>query len=160
MDCLDDCRENRMMLTKLPDYVIVKWNRIISEFDGYFPPFSTFAVFMAKEAEVACNPITSLNAVRALSSDNRTVRVDKDNTLASHQNNTTKTINCRYCQKTNHKLHTCNEFMLLNPEERSEFLHRRRLCFGCLEFGHLSKDCKMKKTCKVCKKRHPTCLIK
>ena len=157
LDCLDDCRENRMMLTKLPDYVIVKWNRIISEFDGYFPPFSTFAVFMAKEAEVACNPITSLNAVRALSSANRTVSVDKDNTLASHQNNTTKT-NCRYCQKTNHKLHTCNEFMLLNPEERSEFLDRRRLCFGCLEFGHLSKDCKLKKTCKVCKKRHPTCL--
>ena len=31
LECLDDCRENRQMLTKLPDYIIIKWNRIISE---------------------------------------------------------------------------------------------------------------------------------
>ena len=157
LDCLDDCRENRKMLTKLPDYLIVKWNRIISEFTGYFPPFSTFASFIAKEADVACNPITSLNAVRALSKGHDIAEVDEANTLVSVQSNTA-TSSCRYCHRTNHKLHNCNDFKQLEPEERSEFLQRKRLCYGCLEFGHFSKDCKMKKTCKVCTKRHPTCL--
>ena len=157
LECLDDCRENRKMLTKLPDYLIIKWNRIISEFPGYFPPFSAFASFMAKEADVACNPITSLNAVRALSEEHHAAGIDEANTFVSVQSNAA-TSSCRYCHKTNHKLHNCNEFKLLKPEERLEFLRHKRLCFGCLEFGHLSKDCKMKKTCKVCTKRHPTCL--
>ena len=157
LECLDDCRENRQMLTKLPDYIIIKWNRIISEYTGYFPPFSTFSSFIAKEADVACNPITSLNAVRALSERNPIANVDKASTLVSIQSNPVK-MSCRYCHKMSHKLHSCNSFIALKAEERSEFLQQKRLCFGCLEFGHLSKDCKMKKTCKVCTKRHPTCL--
>ena len=30
------------------------------------------------------------------------------------------------------------------------------LCFGCLQHGHLSKDCKERKKCSVCKRQHPT----
>ena len=29
-------------------------------------------------------------------------------------------------------------------------------CFGCLQCGHLSKDCKERKKCTVCNRQHPT----
>ena len=182
LECLNDCRENRRMLKKLPDYIIVKWNRIVSEFVGYFPPFSAFASFILKEAEVACNPITSLNAVRAIgkydksdvvtSADtsynnsgheqdipfNNSFKVQCSSVLNSKLTTNPSNTLCRYCSMNNHKLHSCRQFIALTPHERMEFIHLNRLCFACLEVGHLSKECKLRKTCKLCQRRHPTCL--
>ena len=42
--------------------------------------------------------------------------------------------------------------------EKRSFIKGKGLCFGCLRHGHTSKDCRIKKTCKLCKKRHPTSL--
>ena len=158
LECLSDCRENRKMLTKLPDYIIEKWNRIISDYHGYFPPFSQFASFIAKEADIACNPITSLNAVRAIQRKCHDHDVGDGYACADVKTSVPTTQSCRYCHRNSHKLHRCNSFIALKPDDRREFLQKKRLCFGCLEYGHLSKDCTLKKTCRVCKKRHPTCL--
>ena len=184
LECLDDCRENQRILTKLPDYIIVKWNGFISDFAGYFPPFCTFASFILKEAEVACNPITSLNAVRAIGkhgdSQNGMPTDTKGNTTRQHDHDTPPTSSvfsvqsstisnteptsapstapCRYCGMSNHKLHNCKQFIALTPRERKEYIELNRLCFACLEGGHISKKCKLRKTCKLCQRRHPTCL--
>ena len=158
LECLSDCRENKKMLAKLPDYVIVKWNRMISDYDGYFPPFSTFAAFIAMEADVECNPITSLNAVRSLQSKCSDVESNDAISLVSVQSSAFSIHNCRYCHGENHRLHRCNSFIALMPDGRKDFMLKKRLCFGCLEFGHQSNNCKLKKICKTCKKRHPTCL--
>ena len=42
--------------------------------------------------------------------------------------------------------------------DRKAFASTKGLCFGCLEYGHLSKDCPKRSTCNVCKKSHPTSL--
>ena len=50
----------------------------------------------------------------------------------------------------------CPEFMKRTISERKEFASIRGLCFGCLQRGHLSKDCKERKRCTVCNRQHPT----
>ena len=50
----------------------------------------------------------------------------------------------------------CPEFIKRTISERKEFASIRGLCFGCLQRGHLSKDCKERKRCTVCNRQHPT----
>jgi len=58
---LNDCRENRSMLKKLPDWIVRKWSRTITEYSekGTYPSFACFVNFLAKEAQIACNPIVA-----------------------------------------------------------------------------------------------------
>ena len=169
LQCLNDCRENRRMLAKLPDYLITKWNRVISDYNGYFPSFGVFAAFIRKEADIACNPITSLNAVRSFGTSRRIERNQcaypeqsyGDNVSSSCSTTAQSHLNsamCRYCLSSNHKLHKCANFIALTPDERRQFIYDKKLCFGCLQSGHQSNHCKMRKTCGICKGRHPTCL--
>ncbi|KAM7416948.1 hypothetical protein PAMA_018837 [Pampus argenteus] len=41
---------------------------------------------------------------------------------------------------------------------RVKFVQENKLCFGCLQSGHRSKDCERRQTCNICEKKHPTCL--
>ena len=43
-------------------------------------------------------------------------------------------------------------------DDRKSILKDRKLCFACYETDHVSKDCVKRRTCKKCKKRHPTAL--
>ena len=64
---------------------------------------------------------------------------------------------CHYCTK-DHDLDECKEFAKLDGNTRYLFTVERRLCAGCLKFGHKKMHCGRKKTCKVCQRRHPTAL--
>lgn len=67
LEVLNDCEENQRMLRKLPDWVTSRWNRHVTkqlrQTEDY-PNFKEFADFLAQEAEAACNPVTSLYALR------------------------------------------------------------------------------------------------
>ena len=58
--------ENQKMLVKRPEWVTSRWNRIITEqHQGRdYPSFHEFASFIAKEACIACNPVSSLYALK------------------------------------------------------------------------------------------------
>ena len=62
---------------------------------------------------------------------------------------------CIFCKK-DQDLDFCPEFMKGTISERKEFASTKGLCFGCLQRGHLSKDCKERKRCAVCNRQHPT----
>lgn len=67
MVILNDERENRKLLVKLPDWLVSRWGRIVlhhRETHGRFPPFSDFKNFLEREANIACDPITSLQSLR------------------------------------------------------------------------------------------------
>ena len=159
LDILNDCRENRKLLQKLPDWLVQRWSRIATDTEQY-PSFQTFVKFVSEEADIACNPITSL-----YQTDNKYKKRPMANTLASSTNVQASDVSkyeghsqCELCLKKNHSLHNCAHFKEKQPIERSEFIRKKGLCFGCLTRGHLSKDCPQKCICETCEKKHPTCL--
>jgi hypothetical protein len=63
---LNDCIENKKLLSKLPDWASLRWNRQVTKAldeTGSYISFKQFVEFKVSEARVACNPISSLYAL-------------------------------------------------------------------------------------------------
>ena len=68
LKCLNDDRENRKFLSKLPDWIVTRWSRIAYQWQEEkkeFPCFKVFADFLSKEAKIACNPVISLQSLKS-----------------------------------------------------------------------------------------------
>ena len=68
LNILDDVRENRKVLLKPPEWIVNRWNRQVAswrEKERKFPPFIEFMQFMTKEDKPACDPVTSLQALKS-----------------------------------------------------------------------------------------------
>lgn len=64
---LDDCEENQKLLQKLPDWITTRWNRYVTKAldeEKPYPNFTEFSDFVAEEARIACNPVSSLLALK------------------------------------------------------------------------------------------------
>ncbi|XP_063961087.1 uncharacterized protein LOC129282656 [Lytechinus pictus] len=168
---LNDDREIRKILSKLPEWLIVRWSRKAyqwSEDNNSFPPFKLFARFLEEESKIACCPITSVHSlkesrsergrsaaleVRALATDATTSRNQKGKTDQRKQG----PISCLVCKKS-HTLEECPTFLAWEMVMKKKLITEKGLCYGCLKVGHRSKECKRRSTCQNCKKRHPTAL--
>ena len=67
LQVLNDCEENQKMLQKLPDWLTSCWNRHVTKQmrkTEEYPNFKEFSVFVAEEADIACNPVTSFQALK------------------------------------------------------------------------------------------------
>ncbi|XP_025999410.1 uncharacterized protein LOC113007157 [Astatotilapia calliptera] len=164
LEVLNDCDENQKLLTKLPDWLVASWNRKVTEVEetcNVFPTFSQFVEFITKEAKIACNPVTSLHALKF--NDGEKVKITKARNigakvLASNSEENAERKKCTFCERCNHGIQTCWKFRERPVEERVKFVQTRKLCFGCLQPGHLSRTCKRRSLCETCKEKHPTCL--
>lgn len=182
---LDDDRENRKMLKKMPDWLVTRWGRIVADFKEKsckFPPFTQFVKFVTKEAKIACDPITSLQSLKSkdqpdTASENK--RSNRKRTSFMSQTEATDTKSdkeekysadgfkkgfneykpqpCILCEGSHH-LDDCKEFLSKTMAERKQYIRDKFLCFKCLKPGHMSRDCKSKRKCKTCGQRHPTSL--
>lgn len=161
LEVLNDCNENQRMLSKLPDWIISSWNRRVTEIQEQsqtFPSFSEFVDFLTIEAKIACNPITSLHALKPSEGEGPKMFKGRSHGTKVLKTNTSEVTSCNFCEKTGHDLQKCWEFMNTPIEERLAFVQEKKLCFGCLKSGHRSKDCETRETCDTCDRRHPTCL--
>ena len=177
---LNDDHENRKLVSKLPKWASNRWSRLAfnwKEQNEVFPPFSEFVKFVVKEADIVCDPVLSSpppkeeDSGRTISDRNndkkpRFPRRPRDANAFTTSSNEERygtaeskpplaVKSCFYCKKP-HDLDACPEFVKKTVSERKEFASAKGLCFGCLQHGHLSKDCKERKKCRVCKRQHPT----
>lgn len=70
LQILNDCQENQKLVQKLPDWAASRWNRQVTQAlskNQEFPDFKEFWAFESAEADTACNPVTSFQALHALS---------------------------------------------------------------------------------------------
>ena len=162
---LDDCHENILLVEKLPQWLINRWSRKVAEYEADdYPPFSIFALFVTKEADIACHPITSTirNIDRNTNSRNNTTtrytaeRHTFSTEMSSNDHN--KQTNCIYCKMTNHRIHDCKKFTSQNHSDKIEYIKGQGRCYSCLEKGHLANNCQARSECKKCHRKHPTCL--
>jgi hypothetical protein len=63
--------------------------------------------------------------------------------------NETSTKKCLYCNKSNHYLYQCKEFLSLAVSNRIDQINKRKLCKNCLRTNHDSDSCKGG-YCRVC----------
>lgn len=179
LSILSDSQENRKMLTKLPDWLVSRWNRYVAqrkEQKGEFPPFKDFVEFIGKEAKIACDPITSPQSLKCTSfadsekgykaqqfqdskrsHGGRTLLSDTVETPVSAASETKVKGSCILCSGK-HDLDTCKSFLSKSLPDRKAFLRQKDLCFGCFQTGHISKRCRQRKKCTVCFRFHPTSL--
>ncbi|KAL3970392.1 ribosomal biogenesis protein LAS1 [Sarotherodon galilaeus] len=149
VEVLNDRNENQRMLSKLPDWLTARWN------------WKPFVDFIVREAKIACNPVTSLHALKAGDSEktkSTKTRSVGAKVLVSAEEEASNTKKCVFCENPNHSIHTCRKFMDKVLSERVKFVQTKGLCFGCLGFGHQSKKCEKRKMCDTCKGKHLTCL--
>ena len=173
LKCLDDDRENRKFLSKLPDWMVTRWSRIayqLKEENREFPSFKVFADFLAKEAKIACNPVISLQSLKSDTGQAETrlkpVKPVGRSFLATASSDQTSEstgakvvpLKCLLCEGTSHELNECKSFLSKSLSERKTFARENNLCFGCLRRGHISKRCRKRKRCSICSKSHPTSL--
>ena len=167
-------KRTKKLVQKLPDWAISRWNRQVTQAlsqNQEFPTFQEFAAFVATEADIACNPITSFYALRhsdtvmekrnLKESNGEKVRVLNTQTNSEDQSKTERPPErspCAFCQDNNHQIYNCTKFTDTDLEERRKFVQERRLCYGCLCPGHSAKDCRRRHTCNSCKCRHPSSL--
>ena len=142
-----------------------------------YPPFAEFCKFMRKEARIACNPVTFPQALKAeeakdkvepgrsknSSRDKGDFRVKTFATKSEEKSgnavtdSNSKKIICAFC-KNNHELDLCEKFSKIVLSERKKFVQTNALCWGCLKWGHVYKECRGRKTCRRCGRRHSTYL--
>ena len=65
------------------------------------------------------------------------------------------TASCNIC-KGMHTTDSCNQLLKVDVQKRDEFLRPYRLCFHCLEPGHVARNCKNIPNCGTCGKPHNT----
>ena len=67
---------------------------------------------------------------------------------------------CFHCQKDDHSLNDCKDFLTFDFDNRKTFLREHRICYNCLETtNHIAKKCDQKKPeCATCAQRHATAL--
>ncbi|XP_037400478.1 uncharacterized protein LOC119265102 [Pygocentrus nattereri] len=164
LEVLNDYNENQKILAKLPDWLTSRWNRKVMEVEEEsqtFPSFSQFVQFLTREAKIACNPITSLHALKPSEGEKGKVLKNRSpgaKALATSANEKANATCCVFCEKVGHGLSECRKFIRKAITERLKFVQEKKLCFGCLKFGHRSKDCGDRNICRLCEKGHPTCL--
>ncbi|XP_030849893.1 uncharacterized protein LOC115927770 [Strongylocentrotus purpuratus] len=160
---LDDERENRKLLSKLPDWLVTKWSRRVYEHrrsHGTFPSFGTFSSFIEEESNIACDPITSIGSLkedkpkqdRGKSMRALTMRTSS---IQDETKRPERKSFCIFC-RNHHHLEDCQAFVNQPMSERKKFIREKGLCYGCLKRGHLTKKCRVRSKCRECNKRHPT----
>ncbi|KAL3991912.1 RAB6A-GEF complex partner protein 1 [Sarotherodon galilaeus] len=180
---LDDSEENQKILLKLPDWATTRWNCYVTKLldeEKAYPGFAEFADFVAEEAHIACNPVSSLFALKntfekpekeqkrlkasvLVTSANVSKDVTATTMVQSNRKskpNPSSTQNERQleciCCKQNHFIYKCEKFTAMPLEEKKQFIRDNNMCFACLRFGHISKNCRQRATCNVCRRSQPS----
>ncbi|KFD60492.1 hypothetical protein M514_09431 [Trichuris suis] len=64
-------------------------------------------------------------------------------------------LSCVHCRQCHHLQH-CAQFNVLPVQERIYIVKKSKLCFSCLEGGHVARNCKKRKICGIdgCTRKH------
>ncbi len=185
LDVLDFAKENVKLLEKLPYSLQNKWRDQISywksrEGPDRYPPFASFAVFVKEAADNACIPELesmykqkqetegtkpgkkfAVNTLKTSVSDKEDSTVNvADMKLQSSNGNSDRKKECLFCTE-NHTLDMCKKFTEKPLKEKKSFFFTNFLCYGCgASSNHKIKNCRYKKSCKVCSGGHLSCFHK
>ena len=132
------------------------------------PSFQDVVEFVEREVEVATDPVFGAAEMAAISSHPKSMHVRKTEEAVKEKKSkihvartsgeaTDDGLYCPCC-KTSHDPDRCKIMMQKSTKEKLELIKKSGQCFGCLKYGHSSRQCRKRKTCEKCGARHPTLL--
>ena len=138
---------------KLPLYLQNKWRDTVCQLRNHSLDrsgmFHDLAQFVKTEASSVNDPVFSKEALGQ--------RKPKPNASVFATNIPRNAVQCYVC-KEDHDIKQCKEFLTMTLSARRMYLQQNRRCFACFGHNHLSKDCRKKRQCKTCGRKHPTSL--
>lgn len=140
LEILNNCEENQKLMLKMPDWLAARWNRQVTKalMDGrVFPNYNDFANFVSLEAEIACNPVTSLHALYS-SNEKKGAKEFKGN--KANVLNTQTAVNddlsnsygksktpCTWCKNDKHQLLKCLDFLEQSLNDKRKYVKENKL---------------------------------
>ena len=166
LDILDDVQYIRRLISKLPEWLVNRWNREVASTKKTcrrYPSFAELAEFVRGEAEIVNDPVFGSASYQTLDyqfpAHDRPPRPRSLSTKRILATNIEEAISCCFCAREDHDLNQCLSFRRKSEKEKSQFVREKKLCYGCLKGpGHYSKSCPKRETCSICTKKHPTSL--
>ena len=140
--------------------------------------FRDFVEFMEAEARILTNPVYGRHVLSAQGRKDTRLQAKTEQRDQPHLRRETKNqehrpkperkgqayasnlkepAKCSFCDRA-HDLETCKAFEAKSEEEKSQYVRKNGLCFGCLQKGHMSNSCPKRRRCEKCDKLHPTSL--
>ena len=156
---LDSTSIIRSIVAKLHTSYHDKWAckvECIKRSDGRQVNFNDLVGFVDFHLSCVNNPSFSFDA---MNEEKRQVKSCYTNHKTEHEGRTDEL--CSICKGKKHNLEDCLTFMSRQLADRRKMLRDERVCFTCLNpssKNHPARVCKNRSTCKICQKRHPTCL--
>lgn len=154
---------------KLDATTFAKWEEHRNNTNIEMPTLSQFTEFLTSRADVleALKNKPEKRNYSATSTSHSSASFTRPSPLASKFTNKTfvgtttspettsihKSINCSFCNGSNHRNFECSSFIKLDPGNRRAEVKRLRLCQNCLRPGHGVHQCRSP-SCRDCHKRH------
>ncbi|KAJ8031579.1 hypothetical protein HOLleu_24812 [Holothuria leucospilota] len=154
---LDSSRGLQPLVQRLPDRLKLKWRdmgyKYKEKHSVLFPPFKVFVEFVQDQARIQNDPSFTLADAKATN-----IRVPQKPAVTVRKTGVkdgAKALNCPI-HNAAHELQECRGFQEKTLEERTSFVKSNRLCFKCLQTGHMARNCKSEVKCETCGKGHVT----
>ena len=165
MDVLNHPNSMQTIVSKLPLYLQNKWRDNVFKIKSHqlrSPHFDDLLTFVSAASSTANDPVFGKAALSFTNSPFPATGKTKATSGAFKPGacfhaGVSDAVVCPLCKK-DHDLESCNDFIAKSVSERRDFVMSNRLCFGCFETGHVTRFCKSRRTCRECKKQHPTLL--
>lgn len=172
----------RAILAKLPYKLRECWRNKahdIMESTGYRAGFNDMVEFIERHVKILSDPFfgdlqeysTNINSLRATKPQSGSRM--RGNVVAStvtameaqggdreQLRSITKQNDKEHCVccSMEHLLEHCKQFKRKRHVDKVFLLKKKGVCFGCLQQGHISRDCEARLTCEICDQNHPTVL--
>ena len=169
---LDSIDILRMLIFKLRGGIMKRWNRkvlniIRCQIRG--PTLNHVTDFIEEETMLMNDPLFSREAladyhikleraVRQRRMKNYTIKAEVENKKHLKGLSEDSSLKCNMCNGW-HDPDKCKAFIDMTVEDRSKFLSKQKLCYGCYEAvspKHTARNCPRRRNCKICLAKHPT----
>ena len=121
--------------------------------------FREFLDFVNEERALSDRLYRTVGGVGAASQQNSKLPGAKiaATSASSGKSGTTppQTESCPQCSAS-HRLASCDAFKKASTEEKRKICFGARICYKCLEPGHVAKFCKTDARCETCLRQHLT----
>jgi len=161
MSCLSEINTQRVLakiVGRLPMYLQNRWIREVRDLrvkKCKVAGIQDLVSFVTGAAEEANDPVYRKLRDTSKPRQRGTYKGQNFHTVTEPQRPSLKIVNCAMCGG-DHSIFQCKKFKESSPEARCKFARDNRLCFNCLKAGHMSKSCKLARTCSVpgCSQKH------